>query len=122
MGEHCGQFVPVGFAFQTQLDRAAELIGVGNLNPAYIRGQAYLQAHNGAAAASEFQKILDHRSIVSNFVFGALAHLQLGRAYAMEGDTARAMAEYQNFLTLWKDADPDIPILKEAKAEYAKLQ
>jgi tetratricopeptide (TPR) repeat protein len=99
-----------------------ELIGVGNLNPAYIRGQAYLQAHNGAAAASEFQKILDHRSIVSNFVFGALAHLQLGRAYAMEGDTARAMAEYQNFLTLWKDADPDIPILKQAKAEYARLQ
>jgi hypothetical protein len=66
--------------------------------------------------------MLDHRGIVLNFVTGALAHLQLGRAYAMAGDTAKAKAAYQDFLTLWKDADPDIPILKEAKAEYAKLQ
>ncbi|HXZ39141.1 MAG TPA: protein kinase [Terriglobales bacterium] len=90
--------------------------------PAHVRGQAYLLAHNGTAAATEFQKLLDHRGIVLNFVTGALAHLQIGRAYAMAGDTAKAKSAYQDFLTLWKDADPDIPILKEAKAEYAKLQ
>ena len=74
------------------------------------------------AAAAEFQSLLDHRGIVGNFVTGALAHLQLGRAYAMAGDTAKAKAAYQDFLTLWKDADPDVPILKQAKGEYAKLQ
>ncbi|MGA7930660.1 MAG: protein kinase [Candidatus Sulfotelmatobacter sp.] len=95
---------------------------VGTLYPAYIRGQAQLMAHNGAAAAVEFQKLMDHRGIVLNFVTGSLAHLQLGRAYAMAGDTAKAKSAYQDFLTLWKDADPDIPILKEAKAEYGKLQ
>ena len=95
---------------------------VGTLYPAYLRGEANLMAHNGTAAAAEFQKLLDHRGIVLNFVTGSLAHLQIGRAYVMEGDTAKAKAAYQDFLTLWKDADPDIPILKEAKAEYAKLQ
>jgi tetratricopeptide (TPR) repeat protein len=90
--------------------------------PAYVRGQAYLLANNGTAAAAEFQKLLDHRGIVTNFVTGSLAHLQIGRAYAMAGDTAKAKTAYQNFFTLWKDADPDIPILKQAKAEYAKLQ
>jgi tetratricopeptide (TPR) repeat protein len=83
--------------------------------------EAYLAAHNGAAAAVEYQKLIDHPGIVSNYVTGALAHLQLGRAYAMQGDTAKAKAAYQDFLTLWKDADPDIPILIAAKAEYAKL-
>ena len=95
---------------------------INYLYPAYVRGQAYLLAHNGTAAAAEFQKLLDHRGIVVNFVTGSLAHLQIGRAYAMAGDTAKAKAAYQDFFTLWKDADPDIPILKEAKAEYAKLQ
>ncbi|MGA9390350.1 MAG: protein kinase [Candidatus Sulfotelmatobacter sp.] len=95
---------------------------MGTLYPAYLRGQAYLLAHNGTAAAAEFQKLLDHRGIVLNFVTGALAHLQIGRAYAMAGDTVKAKSAYQDFFTLWKDADPDIPILKEAKAEYAKLQ
>jgi len=95
---------------------------LGTLYPAYMRGQAYLLAHNGTAAAAEFQKLLDHRGIVLNFVTGALAHLQIGRAYAMQGDTAKAKSAYQDFLTLWKDADPDIPTLKEAKAEYARLQ
>ena len=95
---------------------------IGSLYPAYVRGQAYLLAQNGTAAAAEFQKLLDHRGIVQNFVTGSLAHLQIGRAYAMSGDTAKAKAAYQDFFTLWKDADPDIPILKEAKAEYAKLQ
>ena len=87
-----------------------------------MRGEAYLAAHQGTEAAAEFKKILDHRGIVVNDPIGALAHLQIGRAYAMQGDTAKARAAYQDFLTLWKDADPDIPILKEAKAEYAKLQ
>jgi serine/threonine protein kinase/Flp pilus assembly protein TadD len=95
---------------------------LGTLYPAYIRGQAYLLAHNGTAAAAEFQKLLDHRGIVLNFVTGSLAHLQLGRAYVMAGDAAKAKSAYQDFLTLWKDADPDIPILKQAKAEYVKLQ
>jgi serine/threonine protein kinase/tetratricopeptide (TPR) repeat protein len=99
-----------------------ELRQVGYLYPAYLRGQAYLLAHNGAAAATEFQKLLDHRGIVLNFVTGALARLGLARAYALQGDTAKAKAAYQDFLTLWKDADPDVPILKEAKAEYSKLQ
>jgi tetratricopeptide (TPR) repeat protein len=94
----------------------------GTLYPAYVRGQAYLLAHNGSAAITEFQKLLDHRGIVLNFVTAALVHLQIGRAYAMLGDTAKAKAAYQDFLTLWKEADPDIPILKQAKAEYAKLQ
>lgn len=93
---------------------------VGTLYPVYLRGQAYLLTHDGAAAATEFQKLLDHRGIVLNYPLGALAHLQLGRAYAMAGDTARAKAAYQDFLALWKDADPDLRILKQAKAEYTK--
>ena len=92
------------------------------LQPAYVLGQAYLGTRQGKEAAAEFQKFLDHRSIVLNSPLGALAHLQLGRAYLLQGDTAKARAAYQDFLALWKDADPDIPILKEAKAEYAKLQ
>jgi hypothetical protein len=87
-----------------------------------VRGRVYLAAHQGSKAASEFQKILDHRGVIINEPIGALAHLQIGRAYALQGDTAKAKAAYQDFLTLWKDADPDIPILKEAKVEYAKLQ
>jgi eukaryotic-like serine/threonine-protein kinase len=93
-----------------------------NLYPVYVRGEAYLGAHQGREAAAEFQKILDHRGVVLNEPIGALAHLQLGRAYALQGDTAKSRAAYQGFLTLWKDADPDIPILKQANAEYAKLQ
>jgi tetratricopeptide (TPR) repeat protein len=101
---------------------AYELGQGGNLYPAYVRGQAYLLAHNGAAATTEFQKLLDHRGAMMNCVTGALAHLQIGRAYAMSGNTSKAKAAYQDFFTLWKDADPDIPILKEARAEYARLQ
>jgi eukaryotic-like serine/threonine-protein kinase len=91
------------------------------LYPIYVRGEAYLAAHQGSEAAAECQKILDHFGIVVNDRIGALAHLQIGRAFVLQGDTAKAKAAYQDFLTLWKDADPDIPILKEAKAEYAKL-
>ena len=93
-----------------------------NLYPVYVRGEAYLAAHHGSEAAVEFQKILDHRGIVLNEPIGALAHLQLGRAYALQGDTPKARAAYEDFLTLWKDADPDIPILTQAKAEYAELK
>jgi TolA-binding protein len=93
----------------------------GALYPIYVRGLAYLDAHQGAQAAVEFQKILDHRGIVVTDAIGALAHLQLGRALALSGDKANAKAAYQDFLTLWKDADQDIPILKQAKAENAKL-
>jgi len=87
-----------------------------------VRGEAYLAARKGSEAAAEFQKILEHRGIVLNEPIGALAHLQLGRAYAMQGDTAKSRAAYQDFLTLWKNADPDIPILIQAKMEYARLQ
>jgi tetratricopeptide (TPR) repeat protein/predicted Ser/Thr protein kinase len=90
--------------------------------PASVRGNAYLAAKQGTAAAVEFKKILDHRGIVVACETGALARLSLGRAYALQGDTAKSRVAYQDFLTLWKDADSDIPILKEAKAEYAKLQ
>ena len=96
-------------------------LGTG-LYPAFIRGEAYLVAHQGTEAAAEFQKILDHPGVVWLNLIRALAHLQIGRAYAMQGDTAKARAAYQDFLTLWKDADPDIPILQQAKAEYAKLR
>jgi hypothetical protein len=77
--------------------------------------------HQGGEAAAEFQKILDHRGIVVSDPIGAQAHLQLGRAFVLSGYKAKAKAAYQDFLTLWKDADPDIPILQQAKAEYARL-
>ena len=94
----------------------------GTMYPVYIRGQAQLMAGNGSAAATEFQKFLDHRGVTLNFPLGALAHLGLARAYVLHGDTAKAKTAYQNFLVLWKDADPDIPILVATKAEYAKLK
>jgi eukaryotic-like serine/threonine-protein kinase len=93
----------------------------GSFYPQYVRGEAYLAAHQGGEAAAEFQKILDHRGIVVSDPIGALAHLQLGRAYVLSGETTKAKAAYRDFLTLWKDADPDIPILQQAKVEYAKL-
>ena len=96
-------------------------VPISGLYPVYVRGLVFLMAHNGAAAAGEFQKILDHRGIVLNLPLGALAHLQLGRAYALSGDTTKARSAYQDFFNVWKDADPDIPVLKQAKAEYAKL-
>jgi predicted Zn-dependent protease len=111
-----------------ELLKVASTIGLGGnplaiiMCPSYLRGEAYLMLHDGNAAAAEFQKFVDHRGLVGNFPWGALARLGLARAYAMQGDTAKAKAAYQDFLALWKDADPDIPILKQAKAEYAKLQ
>ena len=91
------------------------------LFPIYLRGQAYLMARRGSEAAAEFQKILDHRGIVLNSPIGALAHLEIARAFTLQGETAKARIAYQDFLTLWKDADPEIPILKQAKDEYARL-
>jgi tetratricopeptide (TPR) repeat protein len=91
------------------------------LYPAYLRAEAFRAATQGKEAAAEYQKILDHRGVVINGPLGALAHLGLGRSYALSGDTAKAKIAYQDFLALWKDADPDIPILKEAKTEYASL-
>jgi serine/threonine protein kinase/Tfp pilus assembly protein PilF len=92
------------------------------LHPVYVRGEAYRATHQGKEAAAEFQKILDHRGIALNEPMAALAHLGLARGYALSGDIAKAKAAYQDFLTLWKDADPDIPVLIAAKAEYAKLK
>jgi len=92
------------------------------LYPIYLKGEAYLAAHQGGAATAEFQKIVGHPGIRPTFAEHSLAKLGLGRAYVMTGDAAKARAEYQDFFALWKDADPDIPILKQAKAEYAKLQ
>src|ERR1019366_9316866 len=109
-----------------------QILFVNNISclyPVYIRGEASLAAGRGTAATAEFQKILDHSGIVWNCWTGALAHLGVARANALQSrssqggdaDRGRALAAYKDFLTLWKDADPDIPILKEAKAEYAKL-
>ena len=113
-------------------NRAIELLKVASaielgeswipMCPAYLRGEAYLMVHDGNRAAVEFQKFVDHRGLVGNFPWGSLARLGLARAYALQGDTVKAKTAYEDFLVLWKDADPDIPIYKQAKAEYAKLQ
>jgi eukaryotic-like serine/threonine-protein kinase len=115
-----------------ELGQIAFVANISCLYPTYVRGEAYLAAGQGKEAAAEFQKIIDHSGIVWNCWTGALAHLGVARANALQAKTSqgadanlarsRALAAYKDFLTLWKDADPDIPILKEAKAEYAKLQ
>jgi len=102
--------------------KLANLTQILGMLPVYLRGQAYLALQKGPEAAAEFQKLIDHRGVVVNAPTGALAHLGLGRAYALAGDNAKARAAYEDFLALWKDADPDIPILQQAKAEYAQLQ
>jgi serine/threonine protein kinase/tetratricopeptide (TPR) repeat protein len=111
-------------AIEALLPAAPYELGLGGqaLYPVYLRGEAYVAARQGSAAVAEFQKILDHSGVVANEPIGALAHLGLGRAYALQGDGAKARAAYQDFLALWKDADPDVPLLKQAKSEYAKLQ
>jgi hypothetical protein len=115
-----------------ELGQIGFVANISCLYPTYVRGEAYLAAGQGSAAAVEFQKIIDHSGIVWNCWTGALAHLGVARANALQARTSqgadadlarsRALAAYKDFLALWKDADPDIPILKEAKAEYAKLQ
>ncbi len=120
-------------ASSIELGQINFVLNISCLYPVYVRGEAYLAAGQGKESAAEFQKILDHSGIVWNCWTGALAHLGVARANALQSKTfqqgadtdaarTRALAAYRDFLTLWKDADPDIPILKEAKAEYAKLQ
>jgi tetratricopeptide (TPR) repeat protein len=99
-----------------------ELADTKGLLATSVRGDAYLAAHQGPQAAAEFQKVIDHSGISRNEPNAALAHLGLARAYALSGDAAKARVAYQDFFGLWKDADPDVPVLKQAKAEYAKLQ
>jgi hypothetical protein len=94
---------------------------LGGLHSAYVRGETLLAVHRYPEAAAEFQKILDHRGIVGADPIGALAHLQLGRTFALAGDKVKAKLAYGDFLTLWKDADSEIPILVQARAEYARL-
>jgi predicted Zn-dependent protease len=94
----------------------------GMMYPVYLRGQAYLQAGQGKEAMLEFQRIIDDRGIILNFPMGALSRLGLARSYALQGDAAKSRAAYQDFLSIWREADSDVPILKETKAEYAKLQ
>ena len=94
----------------------------GPLYPIYLRGEARLMSRQGSESAGEFQKLLDHRGLLRACPLGPLARLALARAYVLQGDSAKAHATYQDFFSLWKDADADIPVLIAAKAEYAKLQ
>jgi hypothetical protein len=109
---HRYELAPNGLSFSFYL---------GGLHSAYVRGEAFLAAHRYAEAAAEFQKILDHRGAVGLDTIGPLAELQLGRVFALSGDKSRAKAAYETFLSFWNNADPDVPILKRAKAEYARL-
>jgi len=95
---------------------------LGGLHSAYVRGLAFVAAHRYPESIAEFQKLLDHPGIVGLDPMGALAHLQIGRAFAMSGDLVKSKAAYQDFFNVWNDADPDIAILAQARAEYAKLQ
>jgi serine/threonine protein kinase/tetratricopeptide (TPR) repeat protein len=116
------KLLQVAVPYELSSPRSATFAYFGALYPVYVRGQAYLAAGQGAEAAREFQNIVDHRGIVIGDALGVLAHLGMARAYAMQGDIAKARKNYQDFLTLWKDADSEIPILKKAQAESARLQ
>src|ERR1019366_733246 len=116
------ELLQIAVPYELGVPRSSIHGNFGALYPVYVRGEAYLALHQGAEAAAEFQKILDRRGIVVSDPIGALAHLQLGRACVMSGDNTNAKVAYQDFLTLWKDADPDIPILRQARAEYARLR
>jgi len=120
--EHAKALETLEAAAPYELGLAGGTTFLTNMYPVYIRGQAYLAAHEGSQAAAEFQKILDHSGVVLNEPIGALAHLGLARAYVLQGDTADARASYKDFLTLWKDADPEVPIFIAAKSESARLQ
>ena len=98
------------------------LLGAGSFYPAYVRGLAYLASHHGTEAAAEFEKILDHRGVVLCDPIGALAYVQVARTYALSGDKTKAKSAFQDFFTMWKEADPDIPIFKQVKAEYTKVK
>ena len=109
---------PFELGYQTQYEPQS----TPNIYSAYIRGEAYLGAHRWPEAAAEFQKILSHRGLVANDPIGPLARLNLARAYAGQHDGAKAKENYEDFLALWKDADPDVPVLKQARNEYQKLK
>jgi tetratricopeptide (TPR) repeat protein len=110
-------------AVSVELGNANTQVNMGLvLRPAYTRGQAYLLLHRGTEAATEFQKILDHPGVVVNDPLGALAHLGMARALVLQSNTAKARTEYEQFLNLWRDADPYIPILQQARAEYGNLK
>jgi DNA-binding winged helix-turn-helix (wHTH) protein len=115
------QFLAIAAPYELGSTRATDLDWTP-MFPVFVRGEAYLAARRGGEAVAEFQKILDHRGLVLNQPIGALAHLGLGRAYVLQGDIPKARAAYQDFLTLWKDADSDIPVLQQAKVEYGKLR
>jgi hypothetical protein len=122
----------IGVLEETTPYDLAGVLPLGILYPVYVRGQAYLQLHNGTAAAAEFQKLIDHPGIVQNFVIGSISRLGLARALAMQAETtqgdeaavyrSKALAAYKDFLTLWKDADEDVPLLLAAKREEARLR
>lgn len=112
----------LSMASEYELGEPVQWPSHGTLYPVYVRGEAYLRGGDAVQAAAEFQKIIDHRGIVANFPLGALAHLQLGRAYKLAGNAGKAREAYAAFLVVWLNADPDVPILKQAKTEYAKLQ
>ena len=120
--EHALEILQVAIPHELGVPRSSISGLFGALYPIYIRGQAHLAANQGAEAAAEFQKVIDHRTIVVSDPIAALARLQLARAYAVSGDVTKAKSAYWDFLTLWKDADPEIPVLKQARVEYAKLQ
>jgi len=113
------ELLQIAAPYELGAPRSSFHANYGVLYPIYVRGEAYLALHQGAQAAAEFQKVLDHRGIVSSDPVGAMARLQIGRAYAMSGEQAKAKTAYQDFLGLWREADPDIPVLQQAKAEYA---
>ena len=107
--------------YDLALGRVGHIGRFGGLYPIYVRGLAYLAARQPAEAVGEFQRILDHRSIVLVDPMDAMARLQLARALVLSGDTVKAKSTYNDLLTLWKNADPDLPVLREARAEYARL-
>ena len=107
--------------YELAMNGLSSLAFCGAMYPAYLRGEAFLAEHKGVEAAAEFKKLIDHRGITMADPAAALARLEVGRAWALSGDNDKAKNAYQDFLTLWKEADPDIPILRQAKAEYARL-
>jgi eukaryotic-like serine/threonine-protein kinase len=115
------EWLQIAAPYEFGTPRTAIHANFGALYSVYMRGEAYLAAHRGLDAAAEFQKIIDHPGIVGSDPVGALARVSLGRAWSLAGDKTRAKTAYQEFLGFWKDADPDVPILKRAKAEYAAL-
>jgi len=115
------QALQIASRYDLALGRVGFVARFGGLYPIYVRGLAYLAARQPAEAVGEFQRILDHRSIVLVDPMGALARLQLARALALSGDTVKARSAYNDLFTLWKSADPDLPVLKQARAEYARL-